>query len=214
MTDKNLYICNHPMVDHHLSNLRDKDCSSDQFKAHVDAISFMLAYEASQYLPTQEQEVHTPITTMQGRVFSHQTPPVIVPILRAGLGLLKGFEYFFPDAHTGHVGVYRDELTKRPVEYLLKLPKDMSNRPVFLIDPMLATGHSAIYAADLLIKAGADPKQMIAIFMISAPEGIKEFQTQHPNVQIVTAALDSHLNDKAYIVPGLGDAGDRLFGTD
>jgi uracil phosphoribosyltransferase len=214
MAEKNLHICDHPMIEDHLARLRDKDCPSSKFKHYVEQISYVLAYEASRYLPVQDMEIQTPITEMSTKIFAHQQSPIVVPILRAGLGLIKGFEHFFPDAATGHIGVYRDEETKRPVEYLLKLPKKISGRPIFLLDPMLATGHSAIYAVELLIKNGADPKQIIAVFMIAAPEGITEFQNAHPDIQIVCAAMDERLNEKAYIVPGLGDAGDRLFGTD
>jgi len=208
-----LHICDNPLLTDHLGRLRDKNCASADFKSYVEKISVMLAYEAARFLPSSAIDVETPLTTMTTQKLAYETPPLLVPILRAGLGLMKGFEQLYPDAATGHIGVYRDEKTKRPVEYLLKLPAHL-DRPVFLLDPMLATGHSAIYAADLLIKKGAKPDQIIAVFMIAAPEGLKEFQSCHPEIVVICGALDSHLDDNAYIVPGLGDAGDRLYGTD
>lgn len=211
--NENLYICNNPLLNDRLAQIRNKDTDNGHFKFFVEQISYMLAFESARFLPTVESEIETPVEKTSVNKLAAQKSPLLVPILRAGLGLTKGFEYFYPTASTGHIGVYRDEETKRPVEYLVKLPEDL-DRPIFLLDPMLATGHSAIYAAQLLLDQGAKAENIIAVFLISAPEGIAAFQDAHPQIPIVTAALDSHLNEKAYIVPGLGDAGDRLFGTD
>lgn len=209
-----LIICDNPLMHDMLARLRDKRCTTPDFKDYVNRISVMLAYEVARFLPRKDVSIETPVAQMAAQHIAFDKSPVLVPILRAGLGLMNGFEQLYPDASVGHIGVYRDEETKRPVEYLLKLPKDMADRPVFLLDPMLATGHSAIYAADLLKRHGVKEEHIYAAFLIAAPEGIKEFQGAHPDIAMLCGALDSHLNEKAYIVPGLGDAGDRLFGTD
>lgn len=211
--NKKLHVCDNPLIDDRLAHIRDKNTDNERFKSYVEQISYMLAFEAARFLETKQSEIETPVEKTTVNKFSAAHSPLLVPILRAGLGLTKGFEYFYPSANTGHIGVYRDEETKRPVEYLVKLPDEL-DRPIFLLDPMLATGHSAIYAAQILLDKGAKAENIIAVFLISAPEGIEEFQKAHPQISILTAALDSHLNEKAYIVPGLGDAGDRLFGTD
>lgn len=210
---KKLHICDNPLMNDRIATIRSKYTDNGHFKFFVEQISYMLAYETSRFLQTETCDIETPVDNTSGQRLKMNKSPLLVPILRAGLGLTKGFEYFYPTANTGHIGVYRDEQTKEPVEYLVKLPNEL-DRPVFLLDPMLATGHSAIYAAKLLIENGAKASDIIAVFMISAPEGIAAFQDAHPDIQIVTATRDSHLNENAYIVPGLGDAGDRLFGTD
>ncbi len=207
-----VHVSNHPLILDRLARLRDKACNTEDFRRNMEQISYMLAYEACAHLKTQDVTVQTPLTAMTGQRFN-RLPPVIVPILRAGLGLTKGFEYLLPECVVGHIGMYRDEDTKRPVDYLLRLPRDM-NRPVFLLDPMLATGHSSLRAAEILIEKGAKEEDIICVFLIAAPEGLALFQNRFPKMHIHLAAIDSHLNEHAFIVPGLGDAGDRLLGTE
>lgn len=209
---KNLHTSNHPVVADRLARLRDKGAAVHDFRRWVHEISQALAYEASASLATKPKTVVTPLCEMQGQVLANDLPVLVVPILRAGLGLVSGFETLFPDYHMGHIGLYRDEETKQPVQYMTKLPKDM-DRPIFLVDPMLATGHSTAKAIEILLDAGAKVENIRAVVLIAAPEGVKYVHGVYPDLQIYTAALDSHLNDHAYIVPGLGDAGDRLFGT-
>lgn len=209
---KNLHISKHPVVADRLTKLRDKDAAVHEFRQYVHEISQALAYEASANLPTRSQKVQTPMVETTGQVLAADLPVLVVPILRAGLGLVSGFQTLFPDYHMGHIGLYRDEQTKRPVQYMTRLPSEM-NRPIFLVDPMLATGHSTIKAVEILLEAGAKLSDIHAVCLISAPEGVKAVHEVYPNLQIYTAALDSHLNEHAFIIPGLGDAGDRLFGT-
>ena len=211
MTRK-LHISKHPVVADRLTRLRDKDAPVHVFRQCVHEISQILAYEASASLPTRDQKVTTPLTEMTGQVLAQTNSVLVVPILRAGMGLVSGFQALFPDYHMGHIGLYRDEDTKQPVQYMTKLPKDM-NRPIFLVDPMLATGHSTGKAVEILLNAGAKMGDIHVVTLISAPEGVKYVHDTYPDLAIYTGALDSHLNEHAYIVPGLGDAGDRLFGT-
>jgi len=210
MTD-HVFVSQHPVIAHHLALLRDKNCPSSQFRSHVRIISRLLAAEATRDLKTRDVSVTTPLTVTNGHVLATPTP-VLVPILRAGLGLMPGFEDILPDAATGHIGLYRDEELKRPVQYLIRLP-DVKGRAVFIIDPMLATGHSTVKAIDILIERGADPTLIKAVCLIAAPEGIAVVRQHYPQIAIHAASVDSHLNENAYIVPGLGDAGDRLFDT-
>lgn len=212
MTSKNLHVSKHPVVADRLSRLRDKDAPVHVFRQCVHEISQALAYEASANLPTRDKQVVTPLTEMTGQVLAHENSVLVVPILRAGMGLVSGFQTLFPDYHMGHIGLYRDEDTKQPVQYMTKLPRDLS-RPIFLVDPMLATGHSTAKAVEILLNAGAKMADIHAVTLISAPEGVKFVHGVYPDLAIYTGALDSHLNEHAYIVPGLGDAGDRLFGT-
>lgn len=209
---KNLHVSTHSVVKDRLARLRDKNAPVHDFRRYVHEVSRALAYEASSTLPVKDKQVETPITTTTGQVLASDEPVLIVPILRAGLGLVTGLEALFPDAHVGHIGLYRDEETKRPVEYLVRLPRDL-NRPIFVVDPMVATGHSTAEAVNILIKHGAKIQDIRAVCLIAAPEGVAYVHSVHPDLQIFTAALDERLNEKAYIVPGLGDAGDRLFGT-
>lgn len=209
---KNLHISKHPVVADRLTKLRDKNAAVHEFRQYVHEISQALAYEASANLPTRSQKVVTPMVETTGQVLAADLPVLVVPILRAGLGLVSGFQTLFPDYHMGHIGLYRDEQTKRPVQYMTRLPSEM-NRPIFLVDPMLATGHSTIKAVEILLEAGAKMSDIHTVCLISAPEGVKAVHEVYPNLQIYTAALDSHLNEHAFIIPGLGDAGDRLFGT-
>ena len=209
---KNVFVSKHPVVQDRLARLRDVGAAVHDFRRYVHEISQALAYEASSSLATKDQKVKTPLVECTGQVLANDAPVLVVPILRAGLGLVSGFETLFPDYHMGHIGLYRDEETKKPVQYMTKLPKDL-NRPIFLVDPMLATGHSTGKAVEILLAAGANIKDIRAVCLISAPEGIAYVHGIYPELAIYTAALDSHLNEHAYIVPGLGDAGDRLFGT-
>jgi len=209
---KNLHISSHSVVKDRLARLRDKTASVHDFRRYVHEVSRALAYEASSTLPTKSCKVETPVTTTTGEILASDEPVLIVPILRAGLGLVTGLEALFPDAHVGHIGLYRDEETKLPIEYLVRLPKNLG-RPIFLVDPMVATGHSTAEAVNILLKHGADIQNIRAVCLIAAPEGVTYVHEQHPDLHIFTAALDERLNEKAFIVPGLGDAGDRLFGT-
>jgi len=212
MTRKNLHVSSHPVVADRLSKLRDKDAPVHVFRQCVHEISQALAYEASADLATRDKQIVTPCAPTTGQVLAHDNSVLVVPILRAGLGLVSGFQALFPDYHMGHIGLYRDEETKRPVQYMTKLPKDL-NRTIFLVDPMLATGHSTAKAVEILLEGGAKMADIRAVTLISAPEGVAYVHSVYPDLAIYTGALDSHLNEHAFIVPGLGDAGDRLFGT-
>lgn len=209
---QNVFVSGHPLVKDRLARLRDKDAPVHEFRRYVHEISQALAYEASATLATRDVTVMTPLTQTKGQMLAGDMPVLVVPILRAGLGLVSGFETLFPDYHMGHIGLYRDEATKLPVQYMTKLPKAL-DRPIFLVDPMLATGHSTAKAVEILLAAGARISDIRAVTLISAPEGISYVHGVYPDLKIYTAALDSHLNEHAFIVPGLGDAGDRLFGT-
>lgn len=207
----NLYVADHPLILHKLSLMRDVSCNKVMFKTLLKELSLLMGYELTRPLPLTTREIETPIQTMQAPVIEGKKP-VIVPILRAGLGMAEGLEELMPAARIGHIGLYRDHDTKAPVEYLVKLPNPQG-RLFILVDPMLATGNSAKYALDVLIRHGADPKQIRFMALVAAPEGVQVLLDAHPQVPIFVAALDSHLNENAYIVPGLGDAGDRMFGT-
>jgi len=207
----NLYVSDHPLVLHKLSLLREVGCPKVMFNMLLKEIGMLMGYELTVSLPLTTREIETPITAMEAPTLAGRKP-VIVPILRAGLGMVEGLETIMPAARVGHVGLYRDEETKQPVEYLVKLP-DMTGRPVFLVDPMLATGGSAKYAIDVLVKHGVKPEDIRFMVLVAAPEGVRMLQDAYPQIPVYTAALDEKLNENAYIVPGLGDAGDRLFGT-
>lgn len=191
--------------------MRETTCDKAQFKILLKEIALLMGYELTRHFPITLKEIKTPLCSMQAP-FLEGKKPVIVSVLRAGLGMAEGLEELMPAARVGHIGLYRDEKTKKPVEYLVKLP-DSKGRTFIVVDPMLATGGSAKYALDVLVKHGADPKKIRFMALVAAPEGVKVLQDAYPQVPIYTAALDTHLNDHAYIVPGLGDAGDRLFGT-
>lgn len=209
----NLFVVDHPLVVHKLSHMRDTSCSVKDFRLLLRDISMLMTYEITANFPLKSRKITTPLTEMDAPVLACQDP-VIVPILRAGLGLVDGPLSVMPDAIIGHVGVYRDEETHLPHEYLVKMPKDMPvDRHFLIVDPMLATGNSAIHCTDVLVERGVDPAKIILMVLVAAPEGVKTYHARYPMVPIYTAALDSHLNDHAYIVPGLGDAGDRIFGT-
>jgi len=201
---------NHPLVQHKLSFIRCKDTGAKDFRNLVSEVSMFLAYEVTRDLPVEDVEIETPICKATCKRLSGKKL-AIVPILRAGLGMVDGMLNLIPAAKVGHIGMYRDEETLKPVEYFCKLPEDIAERQVIVVDPMLATGGSAIDALNLLKKRGA--KCLRLACLIGSPEGIKAIQEAHPDVDIYIAAIDEKLNEKGYIVPGLGDAGDRLFGT-
>ncbi|HPR81307.1 MAG TPA: uracil phosphoribosyltransferase [Enterococcus sp.] len=203
-------VIDHPLIQHKVSIIRDKNCGTKVFREVVDEIAMLMAYEISRDMPVEDVVIETPITKTTQKTLAGKKV-AIIPILRAGLGMVDGILQLIPAAKVGHVGVYRDEKTLEPHEYFVKLPEDIDSRQLLVVDPMLATGGSAIMAIDLLKKRGASNIKFVCL--VAAPEGVKVLQEAHPDVDIYTAALDDHLNDHGYIVPGLGDAGDRLFGT-
>ena len=205
-----LVVVNHPLVLHKLSLMRDKNTPSAVFRQLLREISLLLAYEVTRDLPMTTQAIETPLTAMDAPILKGKKL-VIVSILRAGNGLLEGMLDLLPSARIGHIGLYRDPVTLQPVEYYFKVPGDIDERPVIVVDPMLATGNSVAYAISKLKERGA--KDVRLVCLLAAPEGIKRVSEEHPDVPIYTASVDSHLNDHGYIVPGLGDAGDRMFGT-
>jgi uracil phosphoribosyltransferase len=201
---------NHPLVQHKLSYLRDKDTPTVHFRRLVEEITLLLTYEATKDLATEDVSIETPLELAPfPRIAGKKV--AVCPILRAGLGMLDGVLTLISGARVGFIGLYRDEDTLHPVEYYVKLPQDVADRDVILLDPMLATGNSTAHAVQLVKDAGASSIRLLAI--IAAPEGIRNIEEQHPDVLIVVASIDRGLNDKGYIVPGLGDAGDRLYGT-
>lgn len=206
-----VHVLDHPLIQHKLSILRDKDTGVKEFRELVGEIAALMCYEATRNLPTEEVEIETPIAIAKGRKLAGKKL-VIVPILRAGLGMVDAMIDLIPSAKVGHIGLYRDPETHLPVEYYSKMPPDISERQVFLVDPMLATGGSAS-AAITLLKEKFGCKHITLMDLIAAPEGVKEIQTDHPDVEIFVASIDEKLNENAYIIPGLGDAGDRIFGT-
>jgi uracil phosphoribosyltransferase len=201
---------NHPLVLHKLALIRDKNTGSKEFRELVEEVAMMMAYEVTRDLPVEEVEIETPICKTKCKMLEGKKIAVI-PILRAGLGMVDGVLKILPAAKIGHIGMYRDEVTLKPVEYFCKLPQDIGEREVIIVDPMLATGGSAIDAIDLLKKRGA--KSIRLMCLIASPEGLAAVQRAQPDVDIYVAAVDERLNENGYIVPGLGDAGDRLFGT-
>lgn len=201
---------NHPLVLHKLAYLRNKDTGAKAFRDLVSEIATLLAYEVTRDLEMEDVEIETPICKTTCKMIAGKKL-AIVPILRAGLGMVDGMLNLIPAAKVGHIGLYRDEETLKPVEYFCKLPEDIAEREVIVVDPMLATGGSAIDAVTLLKNKGA--KSLKFACLIGSPEGVKAFQEAHPDVDIFIASIDEKLNEKGYIVPGLGDAGDRLFGT-
>ena len=205
-----LHIIDHPLIQHKLTYMRKKETGSKDFRILLDEISMLMGYEVTRDLPLRDYEIETPITKMTGKVISGKKLAVI-PILRAGLGMVNGILELVPVAKVGHIGLYRDPNTHKPVEYYCKLPTDIGERIVIVVDPMLATGGSASDAITMLKKRGCTNIRLMCL--VAAPEGVEAVQTAHPDVDIYTAALDEKLNEHAYIVPGLGDAGDRLFGT-
>ena len=207
----NLHVLGHPLILHKLTHMRDKDTSTRTFRQLLKEISLLMGYEITRNLPLMYEKVETPLTTFDAPVIAGKKL-AIVPILRAGVGMADGLMELVPSARVGHIGVYRDHDTLRPVEYLVKLPEP-EGRLFILTDPMLATGYTAAYAVDVLLKRGAQPENIRFMALVAAPEGLQVFFDKHPSVPVYVAAVDERLNEKAYIVPGLGDAGDRLFGT-
>ncbi len=203
-------ILDHPLIKHKVAIMRNKETGTKEFKAVAREIAMLMCYEATRDLPVEDVDVETPITTAHCKMLSGKKLAV-VPILRAGLGMVDGILELIPSAKIGHIGLYRDETTLEPVEYFCKMPPDIGERNIFVVDPMLATGGSACDAIKMLKQRGAVNIKFLCL--IAAPEGIKKLQETHPDVDIYCAALDDHLNENGYIVPGLGDAGDRIFGT-
>ena len=197
-------------IDYKLTILRNKKTSNSLFRQTMNETSYLIAAEVLKHLKYKQTSIQTPLTKTKGRVLSKSV--VIVPILRAGLGLVEGFVKLLPDAEKGHIGLYRDEQTYKPVEYLFKIPK-VKNKIFIVLDPMLATGNSAIEAINLIKKSGVSPKNVKLISLLAAPEGIKNFKKSHKGLHLFTCSVDKGLNKKKFIVPGLGDAGDRYMGT-
>ena len=207
---KNLTICNHPLIQHKLSILRSVNTGCKEFRELVSEIAMLVAYEATRDLPLRDVEIETPLEKMTAKEIAGRNL-AIIPILRAGLGMVDGMLSLIPAAKVGHIGLYRDPETLQPVEYYCKLPADCAEREVFVVDPMLATGGSSIAAIQMLKDKGC--KNIHFMCIIAAPEGVKAMEEAHPDVDMYIGALDEKLNDHGYIVPGLGDAGDRIFGT-
>ena len=203
-------VIEHPLIQHKLTIMRQKDTPTSDFKQLLDEISMLMGYEITRNLPTEDVEIETPICkTVQKKISGKKL--AIVPILRAGLGMVDGLLRLVPVARVGHIGLYRDPETHLPVEYYCKMPPELEERQVIIVDPMLATGGSASDAIAMVKAKGA--KSIMMMCLVASPEGVKKVQEDHPDVDIYAAALDEYLNDHAYIVPGLGDAGDRIFGT-
>ena len=206
----NVNVLDHPLIQHKLAILRNKDTGVKEFRELIGEIAGLMCYEATRNLPTCEVEVETPVAVAKCQMLAGKKL-AIVPVLRAGLGMVDNMVALIPSAKIGHIGLYRDPETHMPVEYYCKLPEDIENRVVFVVDPMLATGGSAVAAIDFLKKRGC--KNIIMMNVIGCPEGVATVQEAHPDVEMYLAALDERLNEHAYIIPGLGDAGDRIFGT-
>ena len=205
-----VHVLNHPLIQHKLAILRNEKTGVKEFREMVSEIAGLMCYEATRNLPTVEVEVKTPVAIAKCRMLAGKKL-AIVPVLRAGLGMVDSMVDLIPSAKIGHIGLYRDPETHMPVEYYCKLPEDIENRVVFVVDPMLATGGSAVAAIDFLKARGC--RNIIMMNIIGCPEGVKAVQDAHPDVEMYLAAVDEKLNDHAYIIPGLGDAGDRIFGT-
>ncbi len=206
----NLTVLDHPLIQHKLTVLRDKSATTIGFRTIVGEIAMLMAYEATKHLPLAEVEVETPLEKTTGKALTGKKL-VLVPILRAGLGMVDGVAGLIPNSRIGHIGLFRNEETLEPVDYYFKIPGAEADRPFIVLDPMLATGGSMVHAVTTLKKAGA--RKITVLCLVAAPEGVSRMAAAHPEVHIFTAALDRGLNDRGYILPGLGDAGDRIFGT-
>jgi len=207
----NLFILDHPLIQHKLTHMRDKNASTHRFRELLREITLLMGYELTRDLPLTSTRIETPMQEMEAPVIAGRKLAV-VPVLRAGMGMCDGLLALVPSARVGHIGVYRDHETHQPVEYLVRLP-DLSARLFILCDPMVATGNSAAHAVDVLRKRGVADEQIVFLALVAAPEGVAVFQKLCPKVKLYIASLDERLNEHAYIMPGLGDAGDRLFGT-
>ncbi len=207
---ENLTVVNHPLIQHKLTLMRKKETSSSEFRRLLKELSMLLAYEITRDLPIREKTIETPLMSMKAPALEGKKL-ALVSILRAGNGLLEGVLELIPSARVGYIGLYRNEETLKPVEYYFKVPTDIDQRLVILLDPMLATGHSAAAAVSRLKEEGAGNIRYVCL--VAAPEGVKVMQEIHPDIQVITASLDTKLNEVGYILPGLGDAGDRLYGT-
>ena len=210
MREGNIFIFDHPLIQHKISLIRNKDTGTKDFRELIDEISMLMVYEATRDLPMTEIEIETPITKTKTKVLSDKKV-ALVPILRAGLGMVEGVRKLLPNARVGHIGLYRDPETHEPVEYYCKLPADITESTVFVLDPMFATGGSAAAAFDYLKEKGCKDLRMMCV--IASRYAVERFKKEHPDVLVYCAALDEELNENKYIVPGLGDAGDRIFGT-
>ena len=206
----NVHVINHPLVQHKLTLMRRKDASTNSFRRLLNELSSLMAYEVTRDMPMQDIEIETPLETMTSKVIDGKKL-VLVSILRAGNGILEGMLTVVPGARVGHIGLYRDPKTLTAVEYYFKMPSEMQDRDIIVVDPMLATGNSAVAAVERLKEMR--PKSIKFVCLLAAPEGVATLQAAHPDVPIYTAAIDRELNDHGYILPGLGDAGDRIFGT-
>ena len=203
-------ILDHPLIQHKLTQIRQKDTSTTQFRQMINEIGGLMVYEITRDLPLEQIEIETPVAKTKANVIAGKKM-VVVPILRAGLGMVDGILQMIPSARIGHIGIFRDEETLQPVEYFAKFPEELDQRDIFIVDPMLATGGSAIAAINSIKQRGA--KNIKLVCLVGAPEGVKAINETHPDVTVYLASLDEKLNEKGYIVPGLGDAGDRIFGT-
>ena len=203
-------ILDHPLIQHKLTQIRQKDTSTTQFRQMINEIGGLMVYEITRDLPLEQIEFETPVAKTKANVIAGKKM-VVVPILRAGLGMVDGILQMIPSARIGHIGIFRDEETLQPVEYFAKFPEELDQRDIFIVDPMLATGGSAIAAINSIKQRGA--KNIKLVCLVGAPEGVKAINEAHPDVTVYLASLDEKLNEKGYIVPGLGDAGDRIFGT-
>ena len=205
-----LFILDHPLIQHKLTHMRDKTTSTRTFRELLREITLLMGYEVTRNLPLTTRAIETPMTSMQAPVIAGKKL-AIVPVLRAGIGMADGLQELIPSARIGHIGLYRDE-NHRPIEYLVRLP-EVDGRIFILCDPMIGTGYSAAHAVQVLKKRGVPAKDILFLALVASPEGVTVYQKEHPDVPMFVAALDDHLDEHAYIVPGLGDAGDRLFGT-
>ena len=210
MADDNVFVFDHPLIQHKVALLRDKNTSTKEFRELVEEIAMLMAYEVTKDLPVEDVDIYTPVAIAHCKMLSGKSI-AIVPILRAGLGMVDGIVKLIPNVKVGHIGLYRDPVTIEPHTYYCKLPEDINEREVIILDPMLATGGSASAAIGYLKEKGIDSIKFMCL--IAAPEGIERLTKDHPDVKIYCAAKDERLNDHSYIVPGLGDAGDRIFGT-
>ncbi len=206
------FCVDHPLIRHKLTQMRETSCEALGFRRLLREISLLIGYEISRDLPMSSRRIRTPIAEMEAPTLDAPTP-CIVPVLRAGLGMADGLLDLMPSAQVGHIGVYRDHETKKPIEYLVRLPKNVGQN-FYIVDPMLATGNSLIHVCDVLLRHGVLPEKISIMALVAAPEGVRAFAAKYPSIRVYCAALDEKLNANAYIVPGLGDAGDRLFGTE